>query len=280
MAEKSNTLLTKMAFGGLSGMTATTVLHPVDTIKVNIQTTGKPNPLFHVKSIYSASGINGFYKGLTAAWYRQAVYTSFRLGVFSYLYENNKENFSFKKKIAVGAFSGFTGSFLATPADLILVRQQADKTLEKEKQRKYKGSFDAFKKIYNSNGIRGLWKGSTPIIVRATVLNSAMLTTNYQTKEYLEENNYSSLYKETLPYIFGGLSSSFISLPFDHIKTNYQRETNREITKHYLPYVFHFIKNNGITSLYKSLPIYTARIMPHSMISMVILTKLDTYLRF
>ena len=280
MLEKNNSLLTKMVFGGLGGMVATTLLHPIDTIKVNVQTSGKTNPLFHIKSIYSSSGINGFYKGLTASWSRQAIYTSYRLGVFSYLYEKDKEGFSFKKKLAVGAFSGFTGSFLATPADLILVRQQADKTLEKGKQRNYKGSFDAVKKIYNSNGIQGLWKGSTPNIVRATILNSAMLTTNYQTKEYLEENNYSSLYKDTLPYIFGGLASSFSSLPFDHIKTNYQRETNREITKHYLPYVFHFIKQNGITSLYKSLPIYTARMMPHSMISMFVLTKLNTYLHF
>ena len=73
MPEKKNSLLTKMVFGGLSGMAATTLLHPIDTVKVNVQTTGKSNPLFHIKSIYSTSGMNGFYKGLTAAWSRQAV---------------------------------------------------------------------------------------------------------------------------------------------------------------------------------------------------------------
>jgi len=268
-----------MLCGGISGIGATSILHPIDTIKVNVQTSRNPNPFFHINSIYSTSGIPGFYKGITAAWSRQVIYTSFRLGVFSYLYEKNKNDFSFKKKIITGAFTGFVGSFLSTPADLILVRQQADKTLSKKEQRNYKGSLDAVKQIYNTNGIRGLWKGSTPIIVRATVLNSAMLTTNYQTKEYLEHNNYGLFYKETLPYIFGGLASSFSSLPFDHIKTNYQRETNKQITKHYVPYVIYFIKNNGFFSLYKSLPIYTVRIMPHSMISMYILTKLNTYFK-
>ena len=160
-----------------------------------------------------------------------------------------------------GAFTGFFGSFLSTPADLILVRQQADKTLSKKEQRNYKSSFDAFKQIYKTNGVRGLWKGSTPTIVRATVLNSAMLTTNYKTKEYLEHNNYGLFYKETLPYIFGGLASSFSCLPFDHIKTNYQRETNKQLTKYYLPYIIYFIKNNVFLSLYKSLPIYTVRII-------------------
>lgn len=274
----SNSLLTSMGISGFSGVIATTILHPFDTLKVNLQTSYNSNPLIQSKKIYNLNGIAGFYKGILPAWNRQIVYTSLRLGIFKYIYDNNKEGLSFGKKILTGGFSGLVGSFFSSPLDLVMVKQQS---LQKSntKTNKY-NTYNTFKILYRKIGFMGFWKNSIPTIVRATVLNSAMLTSNFQTKEYLVLQKYSDKYINTIPYLVGGFSSVIFSMPFDHIKTNYQLENNSEKTKYYLRYVINFIKQHGFSSLYKSLPVYTVRIMPHSIISLYIINAINSYLLY
>ncbi len=64
-------------FGGFCGMTATSVIQPMDIIKVRLQLIGeaqksgeKPNPFFVARRIFNNSGLIGFYKGLSAALFR------------------------------------------------------------------------------------------------------------------------------------------------------------------------------------------------------------------
>ena len=87
--------------------------------------------------------------------------------------------------------AGFIGSLVGTPPDLILVRMQADNQLPVEDRRNYKNFFDAFKRIRAEEGTLGLWRGATPTIIRAIVLNLAMLASYDEAKErvmdYLQE---------------------------------------------------------------------------------------------
>ena len=59
----------RMFIGGISGMTATSLLQPIDTVKVLLQTPGdvyhSKNPYQIMKQLYKTEGISGFYKGLT-----------------------------------------------------------------------------------------------------------------------------------------------------------------------------------------------------------------------
>jgi len=69
------------------------------------------------------------------------------------------------------------------PADLALVRIQADSTLPVEERRGYKNVFDAFYKIVKDEGVAALWRGSTPTVIRAIVINVAMLGPYDEIKE-------------------------------------------------------------------------------------------------
>lgn len=62
---------------------------------------------------------------------------------------------------------------------------QADNQLPVEERRNYKNVFDAFRRITKEEGILGLWRGATPTIVRAIVLNLAMLVSYDEVKEKL-----------------------------------------------------------------------------------------------
>jgi solute carrier family 25 oxoglutarate transporter 11 len=54
---------------------------------------------------------------------------------------------------------------------------QADKRLPVSERRNYTGAFNAFTTIVKDEGIFGLWRGATPTVIRAVVLNLAMLAT-------------------------------------------------------------------------------------------------------
>lgn len=89
-------------------------------------------------------------------------------------------------KSIYGLTGGFIGSLCGTPSDLILVRLQADQTLPKEQRRHYKNFFDAFRRIVKEEGVIKLWRGASPTVVRAMVLNFGMLAPFDEVKERLK----------------------------------------------------------------------------------------------
>ena len=81
--------------------------------------------------------------------------------------------------------AGFVGSLVGNPADLSLVRMQADTMLPVEQRRGYNNVYDAFRRIVADEGVLGLWRGCTPTVIRAVVLNLAMLAPYDEVKERL-----------------------------------------------------------------------------------------------
>jgi len=94
-----------------------------------------------------------------------------------------QDELSFAQKALCAGFAGFIGSLVGNPADLILIRIQADSRLPVDKRRNYKNVFNAFGRIVSEEGALALWRGATPTVIRATVLNLAMLASYDEIKE-------------------------------------------------------------------------------------------------
>ena len=60
---------------------------------------------------------------------------------------------------------------------------QADNRLPPEERRNYKNVVDAFRRIIKDEGFFALWRGATPTVIRAIVLNLAMLSSYDEVKE-------------------------------------------------------------------------------------------------
>ena len=58
-----------------------------------------------------------------------------------------------KFKIFASLTAGFVGSFIGTPPDVVLIRDQLDKMSPPEERRNYKNVFDAFIKIIREEGM-------------------------------------------------------------------------------------------------------------------------------
>lgn len=68
---------------------------------------------------------------------------------------------------------------------MALIRMQADSRLPMEERRNYTGVFNAFSRIVKDEGFFALWRGAVPTIVRAIVLNLAMLSSYDEVKEQI-----------------------------------------------------------------------------------------------
>jgi solute carrier family 25 oxoglutarate transporter 11 len=89
------------------------------------------------RSVMAQGGMRAFYAGYDSAIARQAFYTTTRFGVFlnlnDYLKQRNGgANLPVYQKMFAALAAGGIGSFVGCPADLILIRMQADTMLPEE----------------------------------------------------------------------------------------------------------------------------------------------------
>ncbi|KAL4438114.1 hypothetical protein ABPG74_016893 [Tetrahymena malaccensis] len=283
--------------GGVSGMFATLCIQPIDTVKVRIQIlsedagrTGQKvsvNPITVAKQTIASDGVAGLYRGLDSAIMRQALYATVRLGLFRTISDKIKEakkrNLTILEKAGASLTAGFFGSIIGNPADLALVRFQADTLLPKDQRRNYKHVFDALFRIVKEEGFFALWKGCTPTVYRALVINLGMLSTFDEVKERLNAytNTVDTLQTRVIASGCSGIIASLMSLPVDNAKTKIQRMKPDENGK--LPYsgfvdcMRKSAQREGILGLWVGLPTFITRVAPHIILTLLAQDAITIY---
>ncbi|GMY16121.1 mitochondrial dicarboxylate/tricarboxylate transporter DTC [Fagus crenata] len=270
--------------GGTSGMLATCVIQPIDMIKVRIQL-GQGSAGSVARNMLKEEGFGAFYKGLSAGLLRQATYTTARLGSFKILTNkaieaNDGKPLPLYQKALCGLTAGAIGASVGSPADLALIRMQADATLPEAQRRHYKNAFHALSRIVSDEGVLALWKGAGPTVVRAMALNMGMLASYDQSVE---------LFKDSLGFGEGatvvgastisGFFAAACSLPFDYVKTQIQKMQPDAEGK--LPYTgsldcaLKTLKSGGPLKFYTGFPVYCVRIAPHVMMTWIFLNQIQ-----
>lgn len=185
------------------------------------------------------------------------------------------------QKAICGLTAGGLGALVGSPADLTLIRMQADTTLPVEQRRNYKGVGDAFLRIVREEGVGGLFTGAGPTVVRACALNMGMLASNDHAKEALEDLGFApggsvvTLGGATI----AGFFASACSLPFDYVKTQLQRQKPDPATGK-LPYsgaldcAVKTFKEGGPLKFYTGFPTYFIRIAPHVVLTLSFVSAL------
>jgi solute carrier family 25 oxoglutarate transporter 11 len=92
------------------------------------------------------------------------------------------------QKALCGLTAGAIGASVGSPADLALIRMQADATLPLAQRRHYKNAFHALGRIVADEGVLALWKGAGPTVVRAMALNMGMLASYDQSVELFKDS--------------------------------------------------------------------------------------------
>ncbi|TVU17003.1 hypothetical protein EJB05_33009, partial [Eragrostis curvula] len=261
--------------GGASGMLATCVIQPIDMVKVRIQL-GEGSAAQVIKNMLANDGLGSFYKGLSAGLCRQAIYTTGRLGSFRVLTNKEVEKNEGKplplvQKAFIGLTAGAIGAFVGSPADLALIRMQADSTLPVAQRRHYKNAFHALYRITADEGLLALWKGSGPTMMRAMALNMGMLA-SYDNSVELFRDKFGAGEVSTVigASAISGYFACACSLPFDYVKTQIQKMQPDAHGKY--PYTGSLdcavktFMSGGPFKFYTGFPVYYIRIAPHVMV--------------
>jgi solute carrier family 25 oxoglutarate transporter 11 len=269
--------------GGLAGMVATTVIQPVDMIKVRIQLAGegvsggpKPTPLSVTREILASGKARDLYTGLSAGLLRQAVYTTARLGFFDTFMGSlaarakaKGKSIGFRERATAGLTAGGLAAMIGNPADLALIRMQSDGLKPPAERKNYRSVIDALSRIAKSEGVAALWSGAAPTVVRAMALNFGQLAFFSEAKAQLKTRTAWSANTQTLTAsAIAGFFASFFSLPFDFVKTRLQKQSRGPDGK--LPYkgmvdcFAKVAKHEGVLRFYRGFGTYYVRIAPHA----------------
>ncbi|RDD47571.1 Mitochondrial uncoupling protein 4 [Trichoplax sp. H2] len=216
-------------------------------------------------SVVKEEGFLSLYKGVTPGILRHVVYSGVRMVTYEYIRENilgKREDgiYPLWKAVISGMTAGAIGQFLANPTDVIKIQMQMEgKRIREGKTPRYRGTFDAFSKLYRSGGIRGLWLGWGPNATRASLVTMGDLTTYDTVKHWL-------LLKTTLidnwalHLISSGCSSlvaAVLAMPVDVVKTRIMNQnivTPKEgqvIYSSVIDCLTKTVKNEGLSALYK-----------------------------
>eukprot|EP00238_Polyblepharides_amylifera_P015064 CAMPEP_0196584914 /NCGR_PEP_ID=MMETSP1081-20130531/48967_1 /TAXON_ID=36882 /ORGANISM="Pyramimonas amylifera, Strain CCMP720" /LENGTH=270 /DNA_ID=CAMNT_0041906299 /DNA_START=290 /DNA_END=1099 /DNA_ORIENTATION=- len=222
--------------GSTAAMVSGAVTHPVDLVKVRMQLAGAnegPSSIARMRSTMSgtalqvikAEGVTGLYRGLSASLLRQASFIGTKFGSYDLLKNsccgNDISNTSFAAKILCGFGAGALGAAVGNPADVAMVRMQADGRLPIEQRRGYRNAGHALSRMVREEGVTTLWRGCSPTVQRAMIITASQLAIYDQVKEELLKSGIfqdgASLYVTSS--VIASCVASVTSNPIDVVKT-------------------------------------------------------------
>ncbi|EKG19459.1 Calcium-binding EF-hand [Macrophomina phaseolina MS6] len=174
----------KFMAGGFGGMVSQAVVYPLDTLKFRMQCEtvsgglhGNKLIIATAKKMWYKDGIRSFYRGLPMGLFGIFPYAAVDLGTFEYLkrmvtrsnalkrhcHEEQAEPGSFMTAF-IGGFSGAFGASLVYPMNLLRTRLQSQGTVLHP--RTYTGIMDVTRQTIQGEGVRGLFRGLTPNLLK------------------------------------------------------------------------------------------------------------------
>ena len=112
--------LPKWYFGGCASAMAACLTHPLDLLKVHLQTAKSSKEFTLVTrtlKIIEVQGVTALYNGLSASLFRQLTYSTTRFGLYEVLKQSLDDDTSrlpFHQKVLLAGISGAAGGFLVS----------------------------------------------------------------------------------------------------------------------------------------------------------------------
>ncbi|OAY85294.1 Mitochondrial uncoupling protein 4 [Ananas comosus] len=251
----------------------------------------KPGPIAVGAQILRSEGPAALFSGVSATVLRQTLYSTTRMGLYDVLKKKwspggDSAALPLHRKIAAGLVAGAVGAAVGNPADVAMVRMQADGRLPAAERRNYRGVGDAIARMARSEGVASLWRGSALTVNRAMIVTASQLATYDQAKEAILARRgpgADGLGTHVAASFAAGLVAAAASNPVDVVKT---RVMNMRVEKGAAPpyagaldCALKTVRAEGVTALYKGFIPTVSRQGPFTVVLFVTLEQVRNLLK-
>lgn len=264
--KKTPSLMKSFLAGGFGGVCLVVAGHPLDTIKVRLQTQphtsdGKPT-LYKgtwdcAKKIVQRERISGLYKGMASPVAGVAPMYAlcfFAFNVGKRLQQDDPNAvLSPKELFLAGALSGVSTTVIMAPGERIKCLLQVQDANPTSKGPKYNGPIDCAKQLYKQGGIRNVYVGTLATACR-DIPASGVYFMVYETLRRKLSNDGTggelSVLRTLLAGGTAGILNWMVAIPSDVLKSRQQTAAPGTYTG-MLDVLRKTIKSDGISGLYK-----------------------------
>lgn len=234
--------------------------------------------------VFKNDGMRGLLRGLNCAYVYQMVLNGCRLGFYEPIRTSvnslvltrslsnasdagSKSLQSLPVNIFAGATSGILGAAMGSPFFLVKTRLQSysPSLPSVGTQHKYTGAVDGMSQIYKTEGIKGLYRGVGPAMVRTGFGSSVQLPTYFFAKRRLvkhlgmEEGPALHLMSSTV----SGFVVCCVMHPPDTVMSRMYNQSGN-LYKGAFDCLYSTVKTEGLLAVYKGFSAHLARILPHT----------------
>jgi len=223
----------EFAAGLAGGCAGVIVGHPLDTIKVKLQTQDFNNPRYRgtwdcFKKTVAQDGTRGLYRGLTSPLAGVGAVNAVIFGVHGNVARQFQDPDALKTHFAAGVCAGVAQAFICSPVELAKTRLQiqADAlsagTISKAT---YSGPLDCLRQMYRSEGIKGVFRGQLITIAREIpAFGTYFLSYEWMVRKMQRHNCEPSTGAILFAGGMAGCMSWLVSYPVDVIKSRLQSD--------------------------------------------------------
>ncbi|KAL9096965.1 MAG: hypothetical protein Q9165_000929 [Trypethelium subeluteriae] len=285
--------------GGIAACGAVTVTHGFETVKIRLQLQGelqekKDAPKLYRGVVHGGSviikneGFRGLLRGMNCAYIYQMILNGCRLGFYEPIRSNLTQTIfhdpsvqSLGINVFSGATSGIMGAALGSPFFLVKTRLQAySPFLPVGTQHKYRNARHALSDIYTNEGVKGLYRGVAPAMVRTGFGSSVQLPTYFFAKRRLQRH----LHMTDGPALHlassacSGLVVCLAMHPSDTIMNRMYNQTGN-LYNNAFECLWKTVRTEGVLAIYKGFFAHLARILPHTILTLSLAEQTNKLMR-
>lgn len=159
----------RISFQFITGIAGVLVSHPLDTVKVYLQTQD-PNNLKYsgtfdcLRKVFAESNFRGLYKGMSGPLTGLSFVNAIVFGVYGNVQRFCRDPNSLESHALAGAVAGFSQSLVCSPMELAKTRMQLQDKMDIPI--KHKSSIHCIVYIMRTEGLVGTMKGLISTVLR------------------------------------------------------------------------------------------------------------------
>ncbi|XP_066158444.1 mitochondrial carnitine/acylcarnitine carrier protein [Euwallacea fornicatus] len=260
--------------GGFGGISTILVGHPLDTIKVRLQTMPLPKSgelsqyagtLDCLKKTVKYEGPLGLYRGMGAPLLGVSPifalsFMGFGVGKKLFCPEDIRQH-THSQYFVAGAFSGIFTTFIMTPGERIKCLLQIQGA---GGGKPYSGPIDVFMMLYRQGGVAALYKGMGATLLRDVPASGVYFLTYEAVQNYITRHgeHEASILGTIISGGIAGVANWLVGMPSDVLKSRFQTAPEGRYPHGLRDVLKELIANEGPLALYKGIVPVLLRAFP------------------